>query len=1251
MLHADRKTSARLTLLAALAVPLLGIAALAGGFGSGDDGQDPQEKVTPAAKPKAQASERIRYSRDVRPILSDRCFQCHGPDANKRQAGLRLDDHDEATRDLGGAFAIVPGSPDQSELVRRITSTNPDEVMPPENSHKHALSMDEQELLTRWIAEGAVYEPHWAFVPPVRPELPKTSDPGWQRSPIDAFVLARLDARGLRPSPEADRHTLLRRVFLDLTGLPPTPDELDAFEADPSPDAYERWVDRLLNEEPYRTRTAERLASPWLDEARYADTNGIHTDAGRQIWLYRDWVLNAFRANMPFDRFTTEQLAGDLLPDATVDQQIATGFNRCHVMTDEGGAIDAEYLVEYAVDRTSTLGSVFLGLTLGCARCHDHKFDPVSAQDFYNLYSFFNSNDEPGLYSQLPDPNRAFEPFIVVPTSEQKEELSQLAERIAKLQTELDREDPSDATHREEFEKTVSSVFAKAWAPSKPTTAKATDDATLTINDDGSVTASGTNPPKETYEITLRTDGTDLTALLLEALPDPALGGGIGRAYNKNAVVSGVTATAVSVVDPSKKTDVEFQWAWADHSQFNGDYHVTSLLQPGGSHVWALQGHEKPGGRVAILLAKVPFGFEGGTDLVVRVEQRSMYAEHTLARVRLGVAKIPADTYAMLPAAPSRWYVVGPFPGDKEQNRVYEPVYGPEEGDRLDFARNFGFGNQYWRFDVNLADDKLNTLADGRNVTYVGRYIYCPTPRTLDVSLGSDDGFKLYLNGVEVASRVIERGLAADQDKATLQLRAGANTVVMKICNTGGAAGFYYKPAPDSAKLAGDLVAAVLPESARHDELKSRFDRAWRVAYLPRYREALGGFEAANKRKAEVDAAAPRTMVMKELAKPRETFVLTRGVYDKPDPARPAHRAVPKALGTLPESAPGNRLGLAQWLLAPENPLTSRVAVNRLTELVFGTGLVRTSQDFGLQGEWPSHPELLDWLAIEFRESGWDLHHILRLLVTSATYRQSSVVRADVAEIDPDNRLLSYYPRRRLSAEQIRDQALYVSGLLVEKLGGPSVKPYQPDGLWQEVAMLQSNTREFQRGMAADLYRRSLYTYWKRASPPPTLMSFDAPTRESCVVRRVSTNTPLQALSLWNDTQFVEAARKLAERVLSEPGPWEEGTQQGSSVPPPAAPANAQPAGAPPATTFDDLHVDRLFRYATSRVPSAAEHAALLAALKDFRDRYAQSTEDAAKLLAIGDSKPSESLAKPELAAWTMVANAVLNLHETITQD
>ncbi|MBK7405922.1 MAG: DUF1553 domain-containing protein [Phycisphaerales bacterium] len=950
-------------------------------------------------------------------------------------------------------------------------------------------------------------------------------------------------------------------------------------------------------------------------------------DAGRSIWPWRDWVLNAYRTNMPFDEFVIEQLAGDLMPDATESQKIASGFNRNHVTSDEGGAIDAEYLVEYAVDRVNTTGSVFLGLTVGCARCHDHKFDPVTQEDFYSLVAFYDNNEEPGIYSQSQNPNRAHEPFMAAPNAEQSGAMQELRAGLAAYQAERDAPNPEEDGQRAAFLAGLTSRAGVTWmtpgAGVDVESAESGAGTTLTIQPDGSVLSSGANPDRDVTTLTLGTGATGLRLISLEAMTDPSLPfGRVGRAPNGNAVLAAIEAEAVSVVDPTRTQKLRFTWAWADVEQENGDYRVTNAIDPSPARGWAVGAHfepegQKPRGRTALFLSDEPFGFEGGTRLVVRLRYDSVYAQHSFGRVRLSLGTIDDAGLALLPPAAGGYYRVGQFTtGDRDT--VFDTSFGPEQSAGLDLSAKFD--DKMWRYEGGIMDGAPAALSNGVGVDYVAREVFAPTERSLDLSLGSDDGIRLFVNGAEAFSNRIDRGVLPDQDSATVRLARGANTLVYKIVNTGGPSGIYSRSIESDAVLPHDIVAAVLPEGARRPELQELADAAWRTRFSPRYRELSAQIAAQNEAIAKLDAEIPRTMVMKERAMPRETFVLTRGQYDHPDKARPVQRAVPRVLGSLAPDAPKNRLGLAEWIMSDEDPLVARVTVNRLWEMLFGHGIVRTSEDFGYQGEWPTHPELLDWLAVEFRDSGWDVQHMLRLMVTSSTYRQAARVRPDAKELDPENKLLAYYPRQRLTAEEIRDQALYVGGLLVEKLGGPSVKPYQPEGLWKEVAMPQSNTRLYQRGMGDDLWRRSIYTYWKRAAPPPAMLTLDAPTREFCTIRRMSTNTPLQALVLWNDEQFVEAARAAATRVMQE----------------------AQNDG-------DRLAL--LYRLCTSATLDPGRHDALAAALADFRRRYQDNAPDAAALLAEGDSPVPDGIDKQELAAWTLLASAILSSDATIVKN
>ena len=1163
-----------------------------------------------------RAPARVRYDRDVRPILTDRCFSCHGPDEGKRQAGLRLDTFEGATAEREGRVALWPGRADESELWRRLTSHDDLVRMPPPSAKKKPLDEDELELVRRWIDDGAEYEPHWSFVAPRRPELPKVADAAWSRNAVDRFLRARLLDEGIAPSPRADDATILRRVFLDLTGLPPTPEELDAFAADTRADKLERWIERIFTEEPWRSRYAERMATPWLDAARYADTSGIHMDAGRQIWPWRDWVLRAYRDNMRFDQFVLEQLAGDLLPGATLDQQVASGFHRNHVTTDEGGAIDEEYKVEYAADRTATTGSVFLGLTMGCARCHDHKFDPLSQADYYSLFSYFNSNEEPGLYSQVPDSNRAFEPFLEVPSEADLAERARIGGELEGERARLGERGPGEAEELARFHAELA-ASGLAWSLPDVVEASASSGVTLAVQPDGSVLASGANPDTDTHVLRLRTQATGQRLLLVEALAHASLPNGrVGRAENGNAVLSEVRAEVVSLANPAQRRPLRLEWAWADHEQPNGDFRAVNVLAGGDNLGWAVNGHQREGSRALLLLADEPFGFEGGSELVVTLDYSSIYARHTLGCVRVRTSAAGDGLLARLPVASSGWYMCGPFNGERAS--LFDRADGPEGAATLDLAQKFD--GKGWSFDERRLDGRVNELPGGANNCYVAKRLFVPTTRELELSLGSDDGLRVCVDGAEIDKNQIDRAAAPDQESAKASFARGTRSVVFKVVNTGGQGGFYWREKRREAELSGELVAALLPREARWPELEQRLEQRWLTDFSPSYRARSERVAALEGELRALEARIPRTMVMREAAMPRDTFVLMRGAYDKPDTSRPVARNVPSALGTLPPGSPSNRIGLAQWLLAADNPLVARVAVNRMWELVFGAGIVSTTEDFGLQGAFPTHPELLDWLAVEFRESGWDVQHMLRILLTSEAYAQVSRRREDLAERDPENTLLARGSRRRLHAEAIRDLALYTSGLMVERFGGPSVKPYQPDGLWQEVAMPQSNTRLYERGEGEALWRRSLYTYWKRACPPPAMLTLDAPTREFCNIRRLNTNTPLQALVLWNDEQFVEAARALALRTLGETGD-------------------------------DDARISRAFRRVTAQVPDAQELALLRAALADFRARYRAAPDDAKALVEVGESPVPMDADAAELAAWTVLCSSLLNLDVAICRS
>jgi hypothetical protein len=1013
------------------------------------------------AEPPARPA--IDFSRQIRPILAENCFACHGPDDKARKAKLRLDTKDGA---LGHAGLIVPGKADESELIARITSEEPSQHMPPAKSGKK-LTAAQVELLRKWVDSGAPWSEHWAFVAPKWPALPTVKDAAWAREPLDRFILARLEAEGLKPSPEADRVALLRRVTFDLTGLPPTPAEVEAFLADRSPDAYEKVVDRLLQS----TRYGEHMARYWLDSARYGDTHGLHLDNYREVWPYREWVIKAFNANKPFDRFIVEQLAGDLLPNPTTDQLVATGYNRCHVSTSEGGSIDEEVYVRNVDDQVDTNGTVFLGLTIGCSKCHDHKYDPMTMKDYYSLFAIFNSIDGPAL-----DGNAAnTPPSMKVPSAEQGPVLERIKQREAAVRAKIAAEvakvkyDPAADKDAPEDLPRAEYVWIDDAAPAgKLEVGGGTNVPWQFVSSPESPTFAGRH--------SLRLAATGLQQCVLTEAKSPL------------RVGEGDALFAYVYLDPKNPPkEIMLQW------------HSSNWL------------HRAYWGENAI-----PWGRDNSTE-----------------RHKAGpLPKVGGWVRLEVPAAK-----VGLTPGTA--------VTG-------------------WAF--------------------------------------TQQGGVAYWDKAGLVTRIPQAEQAYDSLSAWLRVQRAA-----------GGAGLP-KPVQEVVKLD---KAKRTPEQQK--QLLAYFvENAYsktRAALAPLNAELA----AVEKERADLEKAMPSTLVFKERKDERPAYILKRGEYDQRGPQ--VGRNTPLFLPPLPAGAPRNRLGFALWLVDRQHPLTARVAVNRFWQQVFGTGIVKTTEDLGSQGEPPSHPELLDWLALRFIDDGWDVKMLMKRLVMSQTYRQSSKVTPDRLAKDPHNRLLSRGPRFRLDAEELRDQALFVSGLLVEKLGGPSVKPPQPAGLWEAVGYVTSNTRNFVADTGlAKVHRRSLYTFWKRTAAPPQMTTFDAPSRESCTVRRERTNTPLQALEMMNETQFVEASRALAERGMKEGG---------------AAP---------------EERLAYVFRLATARRPDSKELTELTAAYKDHLARYTKDVAAARKLIAVGESKPDAKLDPSELAALTMVSNLILNLDEVINK-
>ena len=1012
----------------------------------------------------ALCQDRIDFNRQVRPILSDTCYKCHGPDAKERQAGLRLDQQEGAFAKLdSGATAIVAGDLAASELVRRITSTDPDQLMPPPESGKK-LTAAQIETLKRWVEQGAEWKGHWSFLKAERHALPAVSDEAWSANTIDRFILSRLDQAGLKHAPEADKATLIRRVTLDLTGLPPTPEEVDAFLADNSPEAYERVVDRLLES----ARLGEHFARYWLDLVRYGDTHGLHFDNERALWKYREWVVNAFNQNKPFDQFTVEQLAGDLLPEATIDQRIATGFNRCNVSTSEGGSINEEVLVRYAVDRTETMSTIFMGLTLGCAVCHDHKFDPVSQKEFYQLFAFYNAAADAAMDgNQIAPP-----PILKVPSPEITARLAELDQQTAAVQTQ------------------ITDTLAK-----------------IEYTDPGPPAGQPLGEPREYVWIEDATPAGAQqqgdSAWEFVSAPEHPVHSGEKATRRQAAALSQHFFTGASPGLKIGEGDKLFAYCWLDAQ----NPPKTIMLQFNDG-TWE---HRAYWGEDAI-----PFGAGGKEN---HHAMGSLPAAGQWARLEVDVAAVGLQPGAVL----NGWAFT-----------------------------QFG-GLVYW----DHAGSVTRTPQDGASFES------------------------------QIAWEAFERTLT----------QSGVP-----------------QPVRDAIKVEPDKRNAEQQKLIRNHFLEFVY-AGTRTVLDPLHKQR----DELTKQRTDTDNSIPMTMVMADLPQPRETFVLTRGEYNKP--GEKVEPNVPAVFPALPTDAPRNRLGLARWLVDPAHPLTARVTVNRFWQQYFGRGIVKTAEDFGSQGEWPTHPELLDWLAVEFIDSGWDVKRLQKLIVMSNTYRQSSRVTEELLQRDPENVLLARGPRFRLDAEVVRDSALAISGLLVEQVGGKSVRPYQPPGIWEAVAFVGSNTQNYKPDEGHGLYRRSLYTFWKRTAPPPSLMAFDAPSRETCVARRARTNTPLQALVLMNDEQYVEASRRLAARMLT----------RGRSTP------------------QEQLALG--FQSCTARQPTAQELGVLDRIYAAQLEHFRAQPEAAKKLLAVGAAAPVAELDPAQHAAMTMMANLLLNLDETITKE
>ena len=1032
----------------------------------------------------AEPVKTLDFNRDVRPILSNHCWNCHGPDEASREAGLRLDLRESAIA-VGPEKkrAIVPHDPAASELVKRIDATD-DTQMPPASFEK-PLTAEQREILKRWIAEGAPYAAHWAFAAPARPVLPKVKQTDWPKNEIDFFVLEKLEGAGLSPSPEADRSTWLRRVTLDLTGLPPTPEERTAFLADQQDGAYDRVVDRLLASPRY----AERMAMQWLDAARYADTNGYNNDEVRTLWPWRDWVIDAFARNMPYDQFVTEQLAGDLLPEATLAQKVATGFNRNHVLTTEGGIVEEEYRIEYVVDRVHTTATVFMGLSLQCARCHDHKYDPFTQADFYRFAAFFNNIPDKVVGY---DKGRMAEPLLQVPSTAQAEELQRLTALQQELTTNLQKRSAEAEADLTLWEKSLTPELVAQSSP----------------------------PGLVAYFPLEETSGSTVANEI---------------AADNCGAIAGKLSSAEGRLGRALEFDGTTHVAAGDVGAFEGD-------QAFSSSVWIY-----PTGRdVSTVLSKMDEAnaFRGYDVILEGNKVSAHFVHHWPDRGFNVVTKNPIKLDA--------WHHLAvTYDGSREAKGVR--IYVDGQIQELDILTNH-------KLDGSLLTDKSFHIGTrGTSAPFQGRI----------------DEVRLYAKALtpeEVTQ--LSKGETLDGLKSILAT----------------------EPAQRTPAQVDRLRAYYLDQvDARSQQLRTE------IADTTKQRD-------------ELNKQIPVTMVMQEMTPRRSTHILKRGQYDQP--GEEVQPAALSALTSLPHEA-ATRLELAHWLTNPQHPLTARVAVNRWWEILFGTGIVETVEDFGIQGAAPTHPELLDWLATELIARQWNTHEMLKLTVLSATYRQSSNSTPQLLEHDPRNRLMSRGPRYRLPAETVRDNALAISGLLVEHVGGPSVKPYQPAGLWEDVSV--SRRDSYAEDQGEGLYRRSMYTFWKRTCPPPSMSAFDAPDRETCVIRRSRTNTPMQALVLLNDPTYIEAARKFAERVLLH-------------------------------VTGEQERLTYAFEIALSRPPQPEEAAILFDELQAARKRFDGDPAAAGKLLAVGSSPVSDKLSPPELAAWTTLTSLILNLDETISK-
>ena len=1184
----------------------------------------------------------VDYNRDVRPILSQHCFKCHGPDEGQRQAKLRLDQRAGALALLsGGQRAVVPGKPEASTLVARVFSHGND-IMPPAYANK-PLSDKEKDTLKQWIANGATYQPHWAFVPPHAAPIPRVKNTTWPRNPIDNFILARLEQQGLKPSPPADRYTLVRRVYLDLIGIPPTPEEADAFLKDTTSDAYEKLVDRLLASPHY----GEKWARKWLDLARYADTNGYEKDRPRSVWPYRDWVINALNHDMPFNQFTIEQIAGDMLPNATLDQKIATGFHRNTMLNEEGGIDPLEYRFYSLVDRTATTGVTWLGLTVGCAQCHTHKFDPITQKEYYGFMACLDNTEEPTIDVTTPDiaaKRAAIE--------------AQVQARTAKLAEQF----PPEADVQ--------------WFAAPASTIATASGAAGERLPDNSLRLSGVNPELDTYTVTLDSNDAEVSQIKLEVLPDASLGSnGPGRTPHGNFVLTELKATVTSKDTPDKSVAVKFVRATADFAQ---DGFSAQNAIDGDSHTgWAIAGQGNWNvARTAIFTLDKPLHFAKGSKWTFQLEQ-NYGGHHTIGRFRLSLGHDNNDSrplelrsrenlnkkfgawlnQAHINAA--RWRVLRPakatsnlplltvqdddsvfVSGDMTKRDVYD----------LDFRNPANTPVTAIRLEV-LPDERLPQHGPGR-VFYEGN----PGDFFLSELTASANGKPIKLReatqnggnpaqtaidgepltGWSIGGRQGESTVAIFRLSAPLQADLFSLRMVFERYFAAALGRFRISVTSDTPPtlqaLPPDVEAALTVSAPQRNAAQQETLRAYFLSIAPELqpeRDAIAQLRRTM-------PAYPTALAFAERPanNPRVTTVHHRGEYLQPKEA--VTPGVPAILPSFPANAPANRLTFARWIASPDNPLTARVVVNRQWAALFGRGLVKSVDDFGYQGDPPTHPELLDWLAVHFvgrdegggmrdeknppssliphpssLSCGWSLKKLHRLLVTSATYRQSSQVTPTLMQADPENKLLARSSRVRLDAELVRDCALAESGLLSAKIGGPSVFPPQPPGVTSEGTY---GPLAWNVSVGDDRYRRGLYTFSKRTAPYAMFTTFDAPSGEACVARREVSNTPLQALTLLNDQVFVEAAQALGSQIAAQSGTETE-------------------------------RITLLFRYCLTRPPTTEETNLLLKFYNAQKERLAKKELNATVIAGSGDGDANSR------AAWTLLARSLLNLDEAITKN